>query len=260
MLSARSSNISRFSFLAAASVLTLLALAPLAAAQSRGPTTSGGNLPYIASGQSEEEIQKRKRARAEAEEKARQEAARTAAEEEKTRQETARAAQPEPAAAQPEPAAPTTATAAAPPPAEPAKPKTAARPHTTDLPPGVNPAVVGEAPRPVAPPPQQQRPAVVPTPPPGVVVVRRPMFFGLFGPEVNVTERVVVLTPPANVGSTQASSRPQAATGSRTAATRRGSESCHYHAYQAPGMGYAHRDVQCHWHQNPSDPSLRYVN
>ncbi|MBR7559761.1 hypothetical protein KC218_24750, partial [Mycobacterium tuberculosis] len=50
------------------------------------------------------------------------------------------------------------------------------------------------------------RPGVAVTPPQpqhGVVVVRKPLFFGLFGPEVDVTERVVVLPPPAPIGATR---------------------------------------------------------
>lgn len=260
--------------LGATLALPLSGMAVPARAQSQGPSTSGGNLPYIAAGQSEEEVQKRKRARAEAEEKARQEAARTAAEEEKTRQEAARAAQPAEVApavaptvtATVPPAAPAPATASVTPTA-PAAPKpvaAAAKPRQGELPPGVNPALAAD-PRAVVPiSPPQQRPSVAAAPQPqpqhGVVVVRRPMFFGLFGPEVNVTERVVVLTPPANVGSTQAAPRPPAAVGQPKVVSRKPTSNCHYHAAPAAGMGYAHRDVQCHWHENPGDPTLRYVD
>lgn len=262
--------------LGAVLALPLSGMAVPARAQSQGPSTSGGNLPYIAAGQSEEEVQKRKRARAEAEDKARQEAARAAADEEKTRQEAARAAQPAevaPAAPAPTvtatvpPAAPAPSTASVTPTA-PAAPKpvaTATRPRQGEVPPGVNPAFAGD-PRAVVPiSPPQQRPSVAAAPPAqqpqhGVVIVRRPMFFGLFGPEVNVTERVVVLTPPANVGSTQAAPRPPAAVGQPKVVSRKPTSNCHYHAAPAAGMGYAHRDVQCHWHENPGEPTLRYVD
>lgn len=35
-------------------------------------------------------------------------------------------------------------------------------------------------------------------------------------------------------------------------------ENCHYHAYPTDDMTF-HRDVRCHWHDDPNDPSLRYV-
>lgn len=245
---------------ALAAMLAPAAFLPTAAALAQ-PSTSGGNLPYIATGQSEDEIQQRKRARAEADERARQEAAR-AAEEERVRQDAARAtAQPEPVLA-PSASAPAV-TATVPPaatPSDPTKAKTVARPRPTDLPPGVSPNAVAAEPR-VAPP--QQRTAVMPPPAQpqhGVVVVRRPMFFGLFGPEVNVTERVVILTPPANIGSTQAGPRPPAPIAAPRVVNRRPAENCHYHTRQVPGMGYAHSDIQCHWHQEPNHPSLRYVD
>lgn len=224
------------------------------------PSTSGGNLPYIATGQSEDEIQQRKRARAEADERARQEATIRAAEDERARQDAARVtAQPEPTIA---PSAPAPAVTATVPPTattavDPAKAKTVSRPRPADLPPGVSPNAVAAEPRAV--PPQQRTAAVPAQPQHGVVVVRRPMFFGLFGPEVNVTERVVILTPPANIGSTQASPRPPAPIAAPRV-VRRPAENCHYHTRQAPGMGYAHGDIQCHWHQDPNHPSLRYVD
>ncbi|MBP0574067.1 hypothetical protein J8J27_25545, partial [Mycobacterium tuberculosis] len=91
-----------------------------------------------------------------------------------------------------------------------------------------------------------------PQPQHGVVVVRKPLFFGLFGPEVDVTERVVVLTPPAPIGATRPAPPPPA--GARVVTSqRRAADNCHYHAYPMPGT-YAHRDVQCHWHENPNEP------
>jgi hypothetical protein len=35
-------------------------------------------------------------------------------------------------------------------------------------------------------------------------------------------------------------------------------ENCHYHAWPTEDMAF-HRQVQCHWHRDPRDPSLRYV-
>ena len=35
-------------------------------------------------------------------------------------------------------------------------------------------------------------------------------------------------------------------------------ENCHYHAWPTEDMAF-HRQVQCHWHRDPGDPSLRYV-
>ncbi|MEJ1161803.1 hypothetical protein [Prosthecomicrobium sp. N25] len=34
---------------------------------------------------------------------------------------------------------------------------------------------------------------------------------------------------------------------------------CHYHAYPAEGAGPFHREIRCHWHEEPDDPSLRYA-
>lgn len=35
-------------------------------------------------------------------------------------------------------------------------------------------------------------------------------------------------------------------------------ENCHYHAYPADDMAF-HRDVRCHWHEDPNDPSIHYT-
>ena len=35
-------------------------------------------------------------------------------------------------------------------------------------------------------------------------------------------------------------------------------ESCHYHLYPTDDMAF-HREVRCHWHEDPRDPSIRYV-
>jgi hypothetical protein len=281
----RASGTPRVALATALALLAASTLVPaVARAQAQGPTTSGGSLPYIAAGQSEEQVQQRKRARAEAEEKTRQDAARAAAEE-KARQDAARApAEPPPVAA-----APPVATPAAPPVALKEQPKDAAprqqaarEPTTkaarsesvrTGRPAEV--AVTSEQPQPsvriVRPRPATETPPGLaggfpdprngarpqqPVPQTGVVVVRKPLFFGLFGPQVDVTERVVVLTPPAAIGGQppRPTPAPKVASGQRRAA-----DNCHYHAYPTAGT-YAHRDIQCHWHQDAGDPSLRYVD
>ncbi len=35
-------------------------------------------------------------------------------------------------------------------------------------------------------------------------------------------------------------------------------ENCHYHAYPADDMPF-HREVRCHWHEDPNDPSIHYT-
>ena len=35
-------------------------------------------------------------------------------------------------------------------------------------------------------------------------------------------------------------------------------ENCHYHAWPTEDMAF-HRGIRCHWHQDPGEPSLRYV-
>lgn len=37
-----------------------------------------------------------------------------------------------------------------------------------------------------------------------------------------------------------------------------GHSNCHYHAWPTEEMDF-HREIACHWHANPRDPSLRYV-
>jgi hypothetical protein len=280
MVSVKSSSL-RLSI--ALAVLLPVAMPVIAKAQSQGPVTSGGNLPYIASGQSEDEILRKKRAKAEAEaaEKARLDA------EDKARQEAAKAAQPaqpvvEPAKVEapkvdaparepevvvkPEGAtkAPKPAVAGGPAdpqlaPADGQKVKVSRQKPQETVPPGLAPdgQIVGSA-RPPAPMPQQMRPREA------VVVVEKPMFFGLFGPRVPVTERVVELVPPAPIG--RAAPPPAAPSGGLSGAKiangqqrpKLPASNCHYHNYPSQESPF-HRDVQCHWHQNPTDPAIRYV-
>ena len=35
-------------------------------------------------------------------------------------------------------------------------------------------------------------------------------------------------------------------------------ENCHYHAYPSDDMAF-HRDIRCHWHDDPNDPSIHYT-
>lgn len=35
-------------------------------------------------------------------------------------------------------------------------------------------------------------------------------------------------------------------------------EDCHYHAYPTDDMAF-HRDIRCHWHDDPNDPSIHYT-
>lgn len=45
---------------------------------------------------------------------------------------------------------------------------------------------------------------------------------------------------------------------SRVARDERVDDSCHWHAWPVEGMAF-HREIRCHWHDDPNDPSIRYV-
>jgi hypothetical protein len=44
----------------------------------------------------------------------------------------------------------------------------------------------------------------------------------------------------------------------RLARDQRLDDSCHWHAWPVEGMAF-HREIRCHWHEDPGDPSIRYV-